>query len=481
MTPPSPDLSDHDSTLAPPPGCPAHARRAAGGSTRLYGPEYEADPMRVFEQLRAKHGAVAPVLLTGDLPGWLVLGYREILEVLRTPGRFSHDSRIWNELKQGRVPQDSPVLPVIAWRPDCLSADGEEHRRLRDAINESMGRFDRRGIRRYVTRFTHQLIDAFAADGQAELVTQFAQQLPMIVLTQMLGMPEEYGPRIVEAATELVKGSEKAVASHQYIMEVLRELVARKHTAPGPDLASWLIDHPAKLSDEEVVNHLWLVLIAANENTTSLMASTLRMVLTDQRFRASLTGGHMTLPDAVEQVLWDEPPTTVVPARWATCDTKLAGRSIQAGDMLVLGVAGGNVDSAVRPDLNTPMHGNRSHLAFGGGPHECPGRDVARAIADTAVDALLMRLPDIQLSVLESELLWRSSTWTRHLVALPVQFAPRRVDPVPAARRPRDTAARPAPQSAPAEAAGSTQSPPVHAGGPRRSWWQSVKRRLLRR
>ncbi len=480
MTPPSPDTSHHDSTLAPPPGCPAHAHAAPGGTVRLYGPEYEADPMRVFEQLRATHGAVAPVLLTGDLPGWLVLGYREILEVLRTPSRFTHDSRIWNQLRENRVPQDSPMLPVIAWRPDCRFADGEEHQRLRDAINESMGRFDRRGIRRYVTRFTHQLIDEFASDGHAELVTQFAQQLPMLVLTQLLGMPEEYGPRIVEAATELVKGSEKAVASNQYIMEVLAELVARKHTAPGPDLASWLIDHPAKLNDEEIVNHLWLALLAANENTTSLMASTLRMVLTDQRFRASLTGGHMTLPDAVEQVLWDEPPTIVIPARWATGDTELAEHSIRAGDILVLGVGAGNVDSVVRPDLNTPMHGNRSHLAFGGGPHECPGRDVARAIADTAIDTLLMRLPDAQLSVLEDELSWRSSSWTRHLMALPVQFAPRRVDPASVAHSRRSIAVRPGPDSTPVEVAGTTQSPPVPPRRPRRSWWHSVKRRLLR-
>ncbi|MGP3922108.1 cytochrome P450 [Streptomyces sp. 8N616] len=457
--------------------------------------------MSMFEQLRSKHGAVAPVLLTGDLPAWLVLGYREILEVVRTPSRFSNDSRLWSELKEGRVPADSPLLPVVAWRPDCMSADGEEHRRLREAINESMGRFDRRGVRRYVTRFSNRLIDDFSGAGHADLISQFAQQLPMIVLTQLLGMPEEYGPRLVEAATELVKGSEKALESNAYIREVLGQLVARKHTAPGSDLASWLIDHRAGLDDDEILNHLWLVLIAANENTTSLMASVLRMVLTDQRFRASLAGGHMTLPDAVEQVLWDEPPTIVVPARWATDDTELDGNPIKAGDMLLLGVAAGNFDVEIRPDTDAAMYGNRSHLSFGGGPHECPGREIARAIADTAIDTLLMRLPDLELSVPESDLNWRSTTWTRHLVAIPVKFAPRRgtgAEPEPAEQTsqsaprippssqtaedsgPRGVSlgAGPAPMSPEAESP--VPSPSVPGPRTRRTWWASVKRWLRR-
>ena len=152
------------------------------------------------------------------------------------------------------------------------------------------------------------------------------------------------------------------------------------------------------------------------------------MVLTDRRFRATLAGGHMTLPDALEQVLWDEPPMTTMIGRWATGDAQLAADStIKAGDMLLLGLAAGNVDPQIRPDLSTPMHGNRSHLAFSGGPHECPGQDLGRAIADTGIDTLLTRLPDLQLGVSEERLKWDTALMSRRLVALPVEFtaAPR--------------------------------------------------------
>ncbi|MFF4951423.1 cytochrome P450 [Streptomyces chattanoogensis] len=423
MTTSSTNQPSTSSASGPPPECPAHARAGnADGLARLFGPEAVNDAPGFFERLRAEHGAVAPVLVDGDLPAWLVLGYRENLEVLRTPSRFCHDSRIWRCFKENKVAADSPLMPALAWQPVCLFMDGEEHERLRTAITGSMARFDRRGIRRCVTQSANQLIDDFIADGQADLVSQFAEQLPLRVVTQLLGMPEESGPGLVEATRDLLKGTETAFNSNEYLVETLEQLVAKKRASPGPDFTSWLMAHSAKLTDEEVLQHLRLVVIAANENTTNLTANTLRMVLTDPRFRASLTGGSMTLPDALEQMLWDEPPTTVAPARWATGDTELAGQSIKAGDMLLLGLASGNADPVIRPDLSVPMHGNRSHLAFGGGPHECPGQDIGRAIVDTGIDVLLMRLPDLGLAVPESDLKWVSHWIARHLTALPVKF-----------------------------------------------------------
>ncbi|MEU8432709.1 cytochrome P450 [Streptomyces sp. NPDC029216] len=400
----------------PPPGCPAH---------RLYGPEAEADPMGLYEKLRAEHGAVAPVLVHGDLPAWLVLGHRENLDVARTPSRFSRDPRRWRDQQEGRVPADHPLTPMTAWQPVCHLVDGTDHERLRGAITESLARFDRRGIRRYVKRFADQLIDAFVQTGRGDLVADYAEPLPMLVMTQLVGAPESYGPRLVEAARDLIRGTETALTSFEFVTDALGELVARKRQAPGRDFTSWMLEHHTELTDDEVVEHLRLVLIAAFETTANLIANTLRLVLTDPRFRANLSGGHMTLPDALEQVLWDEPPFMTILGRWATGDTEIGGKQIKAGDMLLLGLGAGNQDPEVRPDPAEPIHGNRSHLAFSSGPHECPGQDIGRAIADTGVDTLMARLPDLELAVAEADLEWTSSLMTRHLVALPVRFTPR--------------------------------------------------------
>ncbi|MET9613405.1 cytochrome P450 [Kitasatospora indigofera] len=483
MTTPVPD----DASLTPPPGCPAHGL-GTEGLRRLYGPEAEADPAGLYEKLRAEHGEVAPVLLHGDLPAWLILGHSANLTAMRTPSRFSRDSRRWTAFQEDQVTPDSPLMPVIAWQPLCVFADGEEHKRLRGAVTDSLNRFDRRGIRRYVTRFTDQLIQDFGPAGRAELVAQFAEHLPMLVMTQVVGMPEEYGPRLVEAARDLMKGTETAIASNDYVVATLRRMMERKRVAPGADLVSWLMQHDAGLTDDEVLEHLRVVLLAANETTVNLIADTLKLVLTDRRFRAHLSGGHMTLPDALDQVLWDSAPMSLVAGRWATGDTELGGQQIKAGDMLLLGLAAGNVDPAVRPDLSTPLYGNRSHLAFGGGPHECPGQDIGRAIAETGIDILLTRLPDLQLAIPEEELTWTSAWLSRHLTGLPVSFTPRArgegetgapgtvpstVQAGPAATVPAQaTSPQAAPAAAPAQA--------VTIPRQRRGWWSTLTGRFRR-
>ncbi|MEN8651764.1 cytochrome P450 [Streptomyces sp. 21So2-11] len=430
MTTPDPHLPGADDGAVPPPGCPAHGLGdvggvGPGGLRRLYGSEHESDPMGLYEKLRAEHGPVAPVLLTGDVPAWLVLGHSENLHMTRTPSQFSRDSRRWRHILDGTVPPDHALAPVFTWQPLCVFADGADHERLRGAVTDSMARIDSRGVRRYINRFSNRLVNDFCQDGHTDLVSRFAEHLPMMVLCQILGMPEEYNERMVQSARDMIKGTATANASNAYVMGVLTRLVDRRRVKPEEDFTSWLVEHPAGLTDAEVSQHLRLVLIAAYETTANLIANVVRMVLTDPRFRAQLSGGHMTLPEAVEQTLWDEPPFTTILGRWAVGDTEFGGQQIKKGDALLVGMAAANADPVVRPDPQASMQGNRSHLAFSGGPHECPGQDIGRAIADTGIDALLMRLPDLQLSVDEHELHWRSSLMSRHLIELPVEFAAR--------------------------------------------------------
>lgn len=410
----------------PPPECPAHGLGGTGpgGLRRLFGPEAEEDPAALYDKLRAEHGSVAPVLMHGDVPAWLVLGHSENLHMTRTPSQFSRDSRRWRALQDGSVAPDHPLAPIFTWQPVCSFAEGATHERLRGAVTDSMGRIDTRGVRRHINRYSNRLVNEFCQSGRADLVSQFTERLPMMVMCAIIGMPEDYSERLVEAARDLTRGTETAIASNEFLVDVLNRLVERRRTTPADDFATWLVEHPAALTDKEVAENLRVVLFVAYETTANLIANVLRMVLTDPRFRARLSGGHMTVPEAVEQTLWDEPPFTSVLGRWAVGDTELGGQQIKAGDALIVGIAPANTDPVVRPDLNANMEGNRAHLAFSSGPHECPGQDIGRAIADVGVDALLMRLPDLELSVEESELRWIGNFVSRHLTELPARFAP---------------------------------------------------------
>lgn len=421
MSTTSPHPIGTPSAPVPPPGCPAHAH--GDGRIRLL--ESGTPPQDLHEQLRKEHGAVTPVELPGGLDAWLVVGYSEIQQVLRNPRGFSCDSRNWSAVREGRVTEDNPLLPLTAYQPLIAFADGAEHARFRSAVTESLDRFNRQNIRRYVTHYAHQLVDQFATTGRADLVADFAEPLPAMVLARQFGIPAEQAIPLGRAVRDMVRGTETALQSNQFVVEIMRDLVREKRERPGQDFASWLLGHESALNDVEAEEHLRHAFIAAVENTVNLTANVLKVVLTDQRFRSRLAGGTMTLPDALDHVMWDAPPLALIPNRWATEPTFLGGQQIQAGDMVMLALSAGNRDPEIRPDLDDPMYGNRAHLAFGGGAHQCPGQDIGRGIAEAGIDRLLDRLPDITLAVPESELPVEVSFISSPLGSLPVEFQAR--------------------------------------------------------
>ncbi|WP_436736150.1 cytochrome P450 [Streptomyces sp. BBFR102] len=497
MTTPSTPPSFPGTPAGPPPGCPAHGADAVGpgGLRRLYGPEAERDAPGLFEKLRAEHGPVAPALLHDDVPIWVVLGHSENLHMLRTHSVYTRNSRRWRLVQDGTLGPDHPLTPLFAWQPICSFAEGAERERLRGAVSNAMKQIDHRGVRRAINRHSNRLVNEFGQDGHADLVSQFTDHLPMLVMLDVLGLPEEYNEQMVDAARDMLQGTETANASNAAIMGILERHVARRRAKPDDDFTSSLLEDEARLTDDEVAQHLRLVLIAAYEATSNLTANVLKMVLTDPRFRAQLNGGQMTVPEAVEQTLWDQPPFSAMLGYFAVQDAELGGQQIKKGDALLLNIAAANVDPVVRPDLEANMQGNRAHLAFGGGVYECPGDDLGRAIADTGVDALLMRLPDVELAVPESELHWTNSLISSHLQELPVVFSPRRPmeigsspdqsgasradweisspaprDPAPA---PREPAAGPVPpQGAPSAAP--PVEPPAAVPAQRGAWYRLV-------
>lgn len=415
----------------PPPHAYPSSRTGTGGARRavpplLYGPELDGDALPAFyEELRRSHGPVAPVTIAPGIAAWLVLGHRELLRLTRDEQDFSHDPRRWTPFREGRVPPESPIMPTVGWRPALLYADGQLHRRMRTAVSDALARIDGHQLRRDVRAAAEALIVSFASRGEADLVAHYARRLPSLVIIQLLGLDDCTGQQLVHAITGVVAANADSVNASKRMNAILLSLIDTKRRTPGCDLTSALLHHPAGLSDDEVLHNLVVMFTMGNGTTVDWIATTLRVLLCDPAFRSSLTGGHLTVDDALDLVLWRHPPTQNVPARYATRDLTLAGRRIGAGDMLLLGIAAANQDPEALPPNGCPVIGNRAHLAFGAGPHTCPAQDPARLIARTAVDTICHHLPDLRLAVPESALAWVKSPWTKSLAALPVRFRPR--------------------------------------------------------
>ncbi|MFD4699577.1 cytochrome P450 [Streptomyces niveus] len=392
-------------------------------STPIFGEQLDGDRMPLlYEQLRAEHGPVAPVSVAPGINAWLVLGHRELLRLTREEQDFSHDPRRWGQLREGRVPADSPILPMVGWRPALLFADGQQHRRMRAAVSDALARINGHELRRGVRATAERLIAEFADGKQADLVSDYARKLPLMVITGLLGLDGPTGQELVRAIAGLVVANADSADASKRMGTILLALIEEKRHRPGNDVTSALLHHPVGLTDEEVLHNLVVMFVAGNQTTVNWIATTLRILLCDPAFRSSLSGGHLSVDDALDLVLWRFPPTQNFPARYATRDLRFGGQEVRAGDMLILGLAAANADPDILPEDGIPVVGNRSHLAFGAGPHTCPAQDPARLITRTAVDTIRHRLPDLELAVPEAELAWIKSPWSKGLAALPVRF-----------------------------------------------------------
>ncbi|MGW0707182.1 cytochrome P450 [Streptomyces sp. NPDC002643] len=440
----------------PPPGCPAHEP--------LYGPEYAADPGAVYDRLR-ELGPTAPVELYPGVRATLVTSYEAALHVLRSTEVFSKDSRRWKDLADGTVPADSPVAPMMYFRPNALFTDGEEHRRLRGAIDDSMARVEPGTLRDYVERSADTLIDRFAPTGKADLLGEYAQVIPLLVFNHLFGCPPDYGVKLVEGMSGIFDGVE-AKKADELLTSTLVDLVGLKRREPGPDVTSWLTQHPAKLSDEEMIHTLVVLMGGGTEPQQNLIANALRLLLSDDRFAGDLSGGSLPVEDALDEVLWNDPPLANYAVHYPKRDVMYEGALLKEGCPVVVSMAAANTDPTLEADRRA---GNRAHLAWSAGPHTCPVQSEARLIATVAVEKLLDRLPDVELAVPAEELLWRPGPFHRALAALPVTFPP-----APVVGATEDRAAAAGPYGRPAPAPRPAPEPTRRRSGWARllSWWR---------
>jgi cytochrome P450 len=397
---------------------------AKGEPVRLYGEQLAGDPAELYQSMRARFGRVAPILLDGDIPAWFVLGYRELHLVSSNPTLFARDCRRWN--MWDRIPADWPLMPFVGWSPSVMFAEGADHHRRAGAIGDALDAVNRTELIDITKHVADQLIDRFAVRCEVDLIADYAQQIPMRVVARLFGISDADTPALVQDIADSLDVAEKANAAHQSNFLRMQQLVKDKHDKPGRDVPSRMVAHPARLTDDEIIIDLLVLMAAAQQPTSNWIGNALRLMLIDDQFSLTLQGGRSSVGQALNEVLWKDTPTQNFIGRWAVQDCELGGRRIRRGDLLVLGMAAANADPQVQPTSFEDSGVNRAHMSFGHGEHGCPfpAPELAEVIARTAVEVLLDRVPDVELAVTPQELRWRPSLWMRGLFELPAKFSP---------------------------------------------------------
>jgi cytochrome P450 len=363
-----------------------------------FDPDVRYDPFPLYACARREH----PVYAHEGLPLVSVFRYDDIQTILKDPATWSNFF---------------PPPPGVELRadlpPSMLLQDPPEHTRLRGLVNQA---FTPRMIRRLEPRMeeiAHELLDAALAQGHVDLVQALTYPLPVIVIAEMIGVPMDHRDQFKEWSDGLVENlglgllapePPEVIARELQLIDEMRayftELVAERRTRPRDDLLSGLVAaelEGSRLTFDEMLQMLILLLVAGNETTTNLIGNAAVELMKHPEQLARLRAHPELMPTAIDEVLRFASPVQV-DARYSKRRTEVAGQTIAADTNVLLLLGSANRDETVFDDPETFDIGraDNRHLAFGFGPHYCLGANLARLEAQVAIRVLLQRTTRFQ-------------------------------------------------------------------------------------
>ncbi|MFG3224343.1 cytochrome P450 [Kitasatospora sp. NPDC048194] len=357
-----------------------------------------------YERLRAD-GPLSRVTLYDGRQVWLVSGSAEGRALLLDP-RVSVDVR--HPSFPALTPQSAEQAEA-GFSPPLSGVDDPEHGHQRRMVIPAFGVRRIAALRPRIEGIAEELVATMVAGGgHADLVTSYSLPLACAANFALLGVPDEDGRYIAERTRQVLAPSGgnapgQAVKLFDEILDRLRELIARKEREPGTGLIDDLLAARADgggMDGDRLVALCAILLTGGDDTTSSTIAAAVLALLEhpDQLERLRLE--PESISGAVDELTRLTSVADVLP-RVATADIELAGRTIRAGDGVLVSLMLMNRDHAVwqEPDtLDIDRKAGR-HVAFGYGIHQCVGQNLARAVIETALTVLLRRVPTLRLAV----------------------------------------------------------------------------------
>jgi cytochrome P450 len=350
------------------------------------------------------------------LDDYLIFRYDDCSRVLRDARTFTSTG------------YDSTIGMVMGHM--ILGMDDPEHRQHRNLVANA---FRERSLARWeserIAPVCHELIDGFVKRGEADLVRELTFEFPIRVISRILGLPEEDFPQFHRWSIELIgliADIDRGIAASESLRNYFAAVVAERRKEPRDDVISDLVTADIdgeRLDDEAIYSFLRLLLPAGAETTYRSSGNLLYLLLTHPEQLAAIRGDRSLIPQAIEEGLRLEPPLLSI-NRIATCDVEIAGVTIPEGASVspCLGSANHDEQRWEDPERFDIFRPAIPHLAFAHGPHMCLGMHLARLETRVILDAVLDRLPEIELDPGDLDphirgLIFRSPT------SLPVTFA----------------------------------------------------------
>lgn len=369
----------------------AWERMESGVSYDLTSSAFIEDPYRTYEQLRRKD----PVHRMRLIEAWALTRYEDVQDVLIDHKRFTNAERNYDYMQYRTF----------------LDLDPPDHTRLRGLVSKA---FTPRAVRELGPRIqglVDELLDAVAGKSRIDLISDFAFPLPVIVIAEMLGVPAEDRARFREWSDDIAlsvnpllnsKQIERVQQATEELFDYFEGIIEQRRQAPQNDMISALLaaeEEGDRLTHEELLSTLMLLLVAGNETTRNLIGNGMLALLKNPAQLQRLRDRPELLDSAINELLRYDSPVQI-DSRNAIDDVKIGGKRIAAGQRILAIVGAANRDPQVfaNPDELDIGRDEVSHLSFGRGIHYCLGSPLAILEGRMAFTSLLERFSSIRLA-----------------------------------------------------------------------------------
>ncbi|MFR9751156.1 cytochrome P450 [Nocardia sp. 004] len=379
-----------------------HARRGDPFAELMGGPLGCAAPYPLIEQLRGQGGLLRTPI------AWATFDYELCRSILRDNRFGVRTVESFNTPRPlQRLGERFPLPPNPVEPPSMLVIDPPEHTSMRKPVASA---FTPRAIRRLrdrVETVTEELLSALPAGGSTELIKSFAAQMPIAIISRMLGFPDEDTPMFLawgDRVTRLLdigvpwRAYREALLAMEMMNAYLDRHIEQLRRAPGEDILSSLVT-AGELDSHALKATASLLMGAGFETTVNLIGNGVGQLLAHPDQLARLRTEPQLWPNAIEEILRFDPPVQAT-ARTALTDVEIGGTVVRKGSTVVLSLAGANRDPAFFTDplrFDVGRDNAKDHLSFSSGVHACLGASLARMEGTYALRALFERFPDLRL------------------------------------------------------------------------------------
>jgi len=375
-------------------------------------PSRYVDPYPLYENIRAR----GPVFEHKRLGAWLVTGYEECEQVLRSPSSVDRSHLLEHVAPYKHIDED--ILDMVTTM--MLMVDPPDHTRLRKLVNRA---FTPRAIAQLepqVEKIAGQLLDELETRSQFDVMNHYASQVPIYMIGQMLGVPSDQWPRLKKLSDTIalfvdpLSGFE-ALALTTAVREAAAIFTVefeKRRDQPQDDILSALVaaeEDGDRLSQDELISMCLLLMVAGHETTTGLIGNALVSLDRDRDARAMLLGSASSI-DLVDEFLRHDSPVQNTD-RFITTPLTIGNQTIPEGALVTIMLGAANRDPRVydSPDELRLDRPDPRPLSFGHGIHHCLGAALARIEGEIAIRAFVERFPDYRIASLE----WKRSLTLR--------------------------------------------------------------------